>query len=105
MNDILKSIFESPDTVAMVVFSSSALVGQGFHLLKKWVDGDADWVSTNLRRTVGAVMGNVGGIVVFVQTGVLGPMLSLPNGWWAIAMFGFTNGFSADSALNKGNAK
>jgi hypothetical protein len=24
-----------------------------------------------------------------------------PNGWWALFLFGFMNGFTADSALNK----
>ena len=28
-------------------------------------------------------------------------ILLQPNGWWALLLFGFANGFSADSALNK----
>lgn len=101
----LKQIFDNPDVSAALIFCVSASIGQIMHALKKWADGEVEsafqWVTGNIRRTVGAVIGNIGGMVVFIQTGVLGPLLALPNGWWAIFLFGFMNGFSADSALNK----
>lgn len=101
----LRSIFDNPDAAAAIIFCLSAAVGQTLHAIKKWADGETSspfsWLTTGLRRTVGAVIGNLGGMLVFIQTGVLGPILALPNGWWAIFLFGFMNGFTADSALNK----
>lgn len=102
---IINRIFENQDALAALIFCCSAGIGQVMHALKKWADGDVDgpfaWLTTGLRRTVGALIGNLGGMIVFVQTGVLGPLLTMPNGWWAIFLFGFMNGFTADSALNK----
>lgn len=103
--NVITRIFENPDALAALIFCCSAGVGQIMHALKKWADGDVDspfaWLTSGLRRTVGAMIGNLGGMIVFVQTGVLGPLLAMPNGWWAIFLFGFMNGFTADSALNK----
>lgn len=105
MHDLLIKIFENNDALAAVLFCASAGAGQVMHALKKWADGEssslAGWFTSNIKRTIGAMLGNLMGMIVFVQTGVLGPMISLPNGWWAIFLFGFMNGFSTDSALNK----
>lgn len=101
----LKQIFDNPDAAAAIIFCASAAIGQVMHAVKKWADGEVEspltWLTTGIRRSVGALIGNLGGMIVFIQTGVLGPILALPNGWWAIFLFGFMNGFTADSALNK----
>lgn len=101
----IKQIFDNPDAAAAIIFCVSATIGQVMHAVKKWADGEVAsplaWITSGLRRTVGALMGNLGGMIVLIQTGVLGPVLALPNGWWAIFLFGFMNGFTADSALNK----
>ena len=101
---MLKDILHSPDVQAAALFCLSACLGQFLHFVKKWAEGQ-EWVLSNLRRTIGAAIGNIGGMVVFIQTGVLGPLMALPNGMFAVAMFGFINGFSLDSALNKGTKK
>jgi len=107
MSELLSKILASPDVAAAIIFCASASIGQVMHAIKKWGDGEVDsltgWLTNNVRRSVGAAIGNMGGMLVFIQTGVLGPMLALPNGWWAIFLFGFMNGFTADSALNKAN--
>lgn len=106
---IIDKVFNNSDFVAASVFCVSAGVGQLLHAVKKWADGEVDgifsWVFGNIKRTISAVIGNIGGMVVFIQTGVLGPILLLPNGLWAIFLFGFMNGFTADSALNKSSRK
>lgn len=102
----LQQVFDNKDFVAALIFIGAAGVGQFFHAVKKWamdknVDCMMDWFTKDKKRTVLAIFGNLGGMVVFIGTGVLGPILVQPNGWWALILFGFTNGFSADSALNK----
>ena len=100
-----KQIFDNADVAAAILFCLSAGIGQVTHGVKKWADGEVDcilsWYTKNIRRTVGAAIGNGAGMLIFIQTGVLGPVMSMPNGWWAICLFGFMNGFSSDSALNK----
>lgn len=102
---MLKSILSNPDVFATVVFCLAAGAGQLLHAFKKWGEGTVEslgeWLFDNPRRSVAAVIGNLAGMLVFVQTGVLGPMTGLPNGWWAVVLFGFMNGYSADSALNR----
>lgn len=105
MTDIIHQMLNSADFMAAMLFCSAAVLGQVSHSVKKWGEGEAPcafyYLTTSIRRTVGAVFGNVGAMVVFIQSGVLGPMMGLPNGWWAITLFGFMNGFSANSALNR----
>lgn len=83
-----------------ILFCLAATLGQVLHAIKKWADGEIDnpiaWWTTNLRRTVSAVIGNLGGMIAFIATGVLDPLT--PG---ALLIFGLMNGFSADSALNK----
>lgn len=101
----IKQIFDNPDVAAAIIFCLSALPGQVLHGIKKWADGEVDcilsWYTQNGRRTVSALIGNAAGMLIFIQTGVLTPIYQAPNGWWALVLFGFMNGFSADSALNK----
>ena len=101
---MIQTMLKNPDILAALIFCAAALFGQVLHAIKKWGDGE-DWVLSNLRRTVGAVIGNMVGMVVFIQTGVLAPIMAQPNGLFAIVLFGIYNGFSADSALNKGTRK
>ena len=100
----MQAILSSPDVVAALIFCAAALAGQFIHTVKKWAEGQ-NWILPNFRRTVGAFIGNIVGMAAFIQTGVLAPMMSLPNGTFAIVLFGFMNGFTSDSALNKGTNK
>lgn len=101
----LKQVFDNPAVAAAVIFCVAAALGQLLHAVKKWTEGEVEcvwsWISSSPRRTVGALLGNATGMLVFIQTGVLEPIYQAPNGWWALILFGMTNGFSADSALNK----
>lgn len=105
MNGIIDAILGNHDVLAAAVFCLAAAFGQLLHAVKKWADGTTDsafgWLASNLRHTVSAVIGNGAGMLVFIQTGVLGPIAAQPNGWWALCLFGFMNGYTADSALNK----
>jgi hypothetical protein len=101
----LAQIFESPDAVAAGLFIASAIAGQLAHGIKQSLEGETscvEWFRRDFRRTLAAMIGNVFGMIIFIQTGVLGPMLELgPKGFFAIILFGISNGFSSDSALNK----
>lgn len=101
----MQAILRNPDVVAAMVFCLAAGGGQALHAIKKWAEGTSaslwEWLFGNPRRTVAAVIGNGAGMLVFIQTGVLGPMTGLPNGWWAVLLLGFMNGYTADSALNR----
>jgi len=100
----VKQVLDNPDVAAAIIFALAAVVGQLLHGVKKSLDGDVpcvDWFRKDLRRTFSAMLGNAVGMLLFIQTGVLGPVYQAPNGWWALILFGFMNGFSADSALNK----
>lgn len=105
MNDILHQVFGNSEAVALVVFCAAAALGQVVHATKKWLQSDVAtplvWFTASGKRTLGAILGNVAGMVVFAQTGVLAPMLTQPNGLWAIFLFGAMNGYSADSGLNR----
>lgn len=93
------------EILAALVFCAAAAVGQLLHAVKKWADGASTspltWLTTDIKHTVSAMIGNSVGMLVFIGTGVLGPIAAQPNGWMALALFGVANGFSADSALNK----
>ena len=106
MKQIALDVFANKEAVAALVFCLAAAAGQILHAVKKWADGDAEcllsWFTTGLRATVGAIISNMVGMVVFVQTGVLEPILALPNGGWSLFLFGLMQGFSIDSGLNKG---
>lgn len=103
---MIANVFSGNEATAAVIFCVSAGFGQILHAVKRWADGDVEspiaWLTTGIRRTIGAIIGNMGGMILFIQTGVLGPILAMPNGYWAVFLFGFMNGFTADSALNKG---
>lgn len=107
--EIIQSIFSNNDFVAATIFCIGATLGQIFHGIKKWAEGTVDtfsgFMTGNAKRTVSSAISNLGGMLIVVQTGVLGPMITLPNGWWAIFMFGLTNGFSIDSAVNRAAKK
>lgn len=100
MQAAMKSILNDPAVINAVLFCCAAALGQVLHALKKWADGEVssplDWITVSLRHSVGALIGNLGGMIAFVGSGVLEPMA--PG---ALVIFGLMNGFSADSALNK----
>ena len=99
-------LLHSKEVQGALIFCVSAIVGQILHSIKKWADGEIScplaWLTTGIKRTVSAVIANIAGMLIFIQSGVLGPMLDLPNGSWALFLFGFMQGFSVDSGLNKG---
>lgn len=100
----MQAILKNPDILAALIFCAAAFAGQVLHAIKKWADGE-QWILSEPRRTVGAIIGNMVGMVVFIQTGVLAPIMAQPNGLFALILFGLTNGFTSDSALNKGTRK
>ena len=93
MIDLLKD----QQVVNALIFTLAAGAGQLLHAIKKWSDGEA-WVLANLRRTVGAVIGNLTGIIGFITTGALDGMKV-----GALIALGIFMGLSADSILNKGS--
>lgn len=101
----MQEVLSNPIFIATLAFCLAAGGGQVLHAVKKWSEGAVpslqDWLFGNPRRTVAAMIGNGAGMLIFIQTGVLGPLSSVPNGWWAVVLFGFMNGYSADSALNR----
>lgn len=105
----LKDIFNNPDVAAALLFCVTAVGGQVLHAIKKWGDGEveciADWFRTGIRGTVSAMIANVAGMLLFVQTGILTAIYQAQHGWWALILFGFMNGFTSDSGLNKGIRK
>ena len=101
----LTQIFDKPQVAAALLFCMGAIGGQVMHAIKKWADGEVDcisaWLLGNPKRAVSAAIGNGAGMLIFIQTGVLGSIYQTPDGWWALCLLGFMNGFTADSALNK----
>lgn len=100
MNATLQAILNDTTTINAIIFCLAAALGQVLHAVKKWADGEVDnpleWVTQSARHSVSAMIGNLGGMIAFVATGVLDPMT--PG---ALVIFGLMNGFTADSALNK----
>jgi hypothetical protein len=84
--------------IAAGLFIAAAIAGQLGHGVKQSLEGETscvDWFRRDFRRTLAAMIGNVFGMIIFIQTGVLGPMLELgPKGFFAIILFGLSNGFS-----------
>jgi hypothetical protein len=103
-----RQIFDNPEVAAAILFCVSAIAGQLLHGVKQSLAGEArciDWFRKDLRRTAAAMIGNAGGMLVFIATGVLGAVYQAPNGWWALLLFGFSNGFSADLRAEQGDAR
>lgn len=100
MQATIQAILNDKTTINAVIFCLAAALGQVLHAVKKWADGEVnnplDWITNSLRHTVSALIGNMGGMIAFIATGVLDPMT--PG---ALLIFGLMNGFTADSALNK----
>lgn len=95
--DSIQTVLADPSVRNAAWFATAAVAGQTLHAVKKWAEGEA-WVMANFRRTVGAVCGNIAGIVGFVSTGALDDMTKIGT----VIALGVFMGFSADSALNKG---
>jgi len=100
MRATIQAIMNEQSTINAIIFCLAAAVGQVLHAIKKWADGEVesplDWITQRARSTISAVIGNMGGMIAFVATGVLDPMT--PG---SLIIFGLMNGFTADSALNK----
>ena len=100
METTINTILNDKTTVNAIIFCLAAALGQVLHAVKKWADGEVgnplDWLTQSVRHSVSAMIGNMGGMIAFVATGVLDPMT--PG---ALVIFGLMNGFTADSALNK----
>lgn len=84
-----------------IIFCLAALLGQILHAVKKWADGEADnpwnWLRTNPKRTVSALIGNAIAMFYFVTSGALTGMTGT-----SLIVFGVMQGVATDSALNKG---
>lgn len=97
MNTAIQTVLKDPSTANAVIFCAAAAAGQLLHAVKKWCEG-YQWVTANPRATVGAIIGNVTGMVGFVATGALDDITKIGT---VIALGAFM-GLSADSVLNKG---
>jgi len=100
----IKQIFDNPAVAAAVIFCVAAVIGQIMHGVKKSLDGEVsciEWFSKGIGRTLSAMIGNGGGMLLFIQSGALETVYQGQNGWWHLILFGLMNGFAADSALNK----
>lgn len=86
----------------IVVYGIGAALGQVLHAIKKWADSDVDspeqWMTTNTKRTIGSVIGNIAIMYGFVQTGALETVTAL-----TALNIGIFQGISSDSILNKGS--
>ena len=100
MQATLQAILNDKTTINAVIFCLAAALGQVLHAVKKWADGEVsnplDWITQSARHSISALIGNMGGMIAFIATGVLDPLT--PGG---LIIFGLMNGFTADSALNK----
>lgn len=97
MNTTIQTVLKDPSVLNAAVFCIAAVGGQILHTVKKWTEGEA-WVMENWKRTVGAVTGNLIGMIGFISTGVLDDMTKIAS----VIALGIFMGFSADSAINKG---
>ena len=99
MTDAAQTVLKDPSVLNAIVFCVAAVGGQVLHAVKKWSDG-FDWIFANPRRTVGAIIANLTGMVGFVSTGAL-DNVSLGT----VIALGIFMGLSADSVLNAGKQK
>jgi len=97
MIDAAQVVLSDPSILKATVFTIAAISGQSLHAVKKWSEGEA-WVLANIKRTAGAVVTNLMGIIGFVSTGALDGITAMGT----IFALGLFMGFSADSAINKG---
>ena len=100
MNTAVQTVLKDPSVLNAVVFCIAALSGQILHAVKKWADG-YQWVLSNPRATVGAVIGNLAGMVGFVSTGALDEITKIGT----VIALGIFMGLTADSVLNRGQQR
>ena len=98
MQTAIQTVLDNPTVLNASLFCVAAMVGQIFHAIKKWAEG-YDWIMGNFRRTVGAIIGNITGMVGFISSGTLDNIGSMG----ALIAFGLFMGLSADSVLNSGS--
>ena len=97
MIEATQRLLADPSVLHAAVFCAAAIAGQVLHALKKWSEGE-QWLLGNLRRTVGAVIGNLTAMAGFISTGTLTDIPALGT----VIALGVFMGLSADSLLNKG---
>ena len=100
MMEAAQTVLQDPSVLNATVFCVAAIGGQVLHAVKKWVDGYA-WVMSNPRATVGAVIGNVTGMVGFISTGALDEVTKVGT----VIALGLFMGLSADSVINRGSQR
>ena len=98
MIEAAQTVLKDPSVLSATVFCVSAVAGQMLHAVKKWTEG-YQWVWANPRATVGAMIGNLVGMVGFISTGALDDIPKIST----IIALGLFMGLSADSVLNKGS--
>lgn len=98
MQEAIQTVLENPTVLNASLFCVAALVGQIFHAIKKWAEG-YNWIMDNFRRTIGAVIGNITGMIGFVSSGALDNIGSMGT----LLALGLFMGLSADSVLNAGS--
>jgi len=100
MNQAVQAMLQDASVVNATVFCTAAMCGQLLHMVKKWADG-YERVLSNPRATVGALIGNISGMVGFVSTGALDEITKVGT----VIALGIFMGLSADSVLNKGQQR
>jgi hypothetical protein len=100
MMETAQKVLQDQSVLNSVAFASAAVGGQVLHALKKWSEGEA-WIMANARRTVGAIIANFVAIAGFISTGALDEITKIAT----VLALGLFMGFSADSAINKGNGR
>ena len=100
MIDAAQTALKDPSILNAAVFCVAAVGGQVLHAVKKWSDG-YDWVFSNPRATVGALIANFTGMAAFVALGNLESIQSMA----ALIGFGISWGLGTDSVVNRGSQR
>lgn len=96
----IQKALSGPTEINTLLFILSALVGQIFHGVLKWTQGEASspvsWFTSNMKATIGAVVANIGVTVTAIQLLPIDTMTA-----WASLYAGLLCGLGSDT-LNKG---
>ena len=102
---LLAWLLAHPVILAPLIFCLAATAGQVAHGVNTWANKETEtilgWFTGDRRHTIAALMGNAATMIGFIQTVNLAAIYAADNGWWALLVFGFGQGWFVDSALNK----
>ena len=95
----LPGLLSDKSVLNACLYVVGAVIGQLFYWVYRWSEGE-EWVLVNFRRTVAAVIVNVGSMAAVVAAGTVDNMTVA-----AAFATGVTLGIAADSVINKGTRK